>query len=79
MAEFVGHPTYQPKSVWPHGYETLETQHGSMDDGAIFHTTASYNCESRTEQEAMLAAAIVLSVAESVIRCTTKTSTPPEC
>jgi hypothetical protein len=54
-------------------------QHGNMDLAAILHATASYNPETRTEQEAMLDAAIFLSVAESAIRRATRASTPPEC
>jgi hypothetical protein len=50
-----------------------------MDLAAIFHATASYNPETRTEQEAMLDAAIFLSVAELAIRQATRASTPPEC
>jgi hypothetical protein len=61
-------PAYQPEHGWPSGHQTPGNQHGSMDLGAIFHATASYNPESRTEQEAMLDGAIFLSVAESAIR-----------
>jgi hypothetical protein len=50
-----------------------------MDLGASVHATASYNPESWTKQEAMLDAAIVLSVAESTIHRATKASTVPEC
>jgi hypothetical protein len=54
-------------------------QHRNMDLAAIFHATASYNPETRTEQEAMLDTAIFLSVAESAIRRATRASTPLEC
>ena len=72
-------PAYQPAHGWPGERPTPAHQDGSMDVGAIFHATASYNPDSRTEQEAMLDAAIFLSVAESAIRRATKVSTPPEC
>jgi hypothetical protein len=49
-----------------------------MDLAAIFHATASYNPETRTEQEAILDAAIFLSVAESAICRATRASTSPE-
>ena len=59
--------------------ETQGQPAGNMDLAAIFHATASYNPATRTEQEAMLDAAIFLSVAESAIRRATRASTPPEC
>jgi hypothetical protein len=47
-----------------------------MDLAAIFHAMASYNPESRMEQEVMLDDSIFfLSVAESAIRQATKAST----
>jgi hypothetical protein len=65
-------PAYQPEHSWPHLHQTPDNhtsnQHGSMDSAAIFHSTVSYNPESRTEQEVMLDAAIFLNVAESAIR-----------
>ena len=72
-------PAYPPAHGWPGEHPTPTHHDGSMDVGAIFHATASYNPDSRTEQEAMLDAAIFLSFAESAIRRATKVSTPPEC
>ncbi len=75
-------PAGQSVHSWPPSYQAMNShpsQHGNMDLAAIFHATASYNPETRTEQEAMLDAAIFLSVAESAIRRATRASTPPEC
>jgi hypothetical protein len=36
-------PAHQPEHGWPNGHQTPGNQHGSMDLGAIFHATASYN------------------------------------
>jgi hypothetical protein len=75
-------PADQSAHSWPPSYQAMNShpgQHGNMDLAAIFHATASYNPETRTEQEAMLDAAIFLSVAESAIRRATRASTPPEC
>jgi hypothetical protein len=49
-----------------------------MDLSAMFHATASYNPVTRMEQEAMIDAAIFLSVVKSAICQATKASIPPE-
>jgi hypothetical protein len=53
------HPTaYQPEHGWPHRHQTPyrrpTNQHANMNLAAIFHVMASYNPESRREQETML-------------------------
>ena len=76
------HSAYPTAQDWPTGTPPLENHgHGAvhMDLAAIFHATASYNPATRTEQEAMLDAAIFLSVAESAIRRATRASAPAEC
>ncbi len=80
------YPTEMPantrEQVWPPGPPPVGHHGqpaGNMDLAAIFHATASYNPANRTEQEAMLDAAIFLSVAESAIRRATRASTPAEC
>jgi hypothetical protein len=75
-------PAGQSAHSWLPSYQAMNShpgQHGNMDLAAICHATASYNPETRTEQEAMLDAAIFLSVAESAICRATRASTPPEC
>jgi hypothetical protein len=59
-------PASQSAHSWPPSYQAMNShpgQHGNMDLAATFHATASYNPKTRTEQEAMLDAAIFLSVA----------------
>jgi hypothetical protein len=54
-------PAGQSVHNWPPSYQAMNShssQHGNMDLAAIFHATASYNPETRTEQEAILDAAI---------------------
>jgi hypothetical protein len=75
-------PAGQPAHSWPPSYQAMDShlgQHGNLDLAAILHATASYNPETRTEQEAMLDAAIFLSAAKSAIRRATMTSTQLEC
>ncbi len=67
---------YPSEQGWPTG---TGQPADNMDHAAIFHATASYDPATRTEQEAMLDAAIFLSVAESAIRRATRASTPAEC
>jgi hypothetical protein len=58
-------PAYPIEQGWATGPPTLGNHGepaGSMDLAAIFHATASYNPATRTEQEAMLDAALFLSV-----------------